>query len=87
MRSARKPYARATASGESAVIDTFIDLYVAWRECSGELDVVYRQWGQAGTAADRRSAFAAFSRALDDEEGAALRLAQFANYAARTLSA
>ena len=87
MRSARRHRVRATGAGESAVVDAFIDLYVAWRECSGELDVLYRRWSHAASAEERRRAFEDFSQALDDEEGAALRFGEFAGYAAQTLSA
>jgi hypothetical protein len=87
MRSARNRTVRATASGRARVVDTFMDLYVTWRECSFELDVVYRRWVNAATAAGRGRAFADFSRALDAEEDAARCFADFASYAARTLAA
>lgn len=87
MRSARKPRARATLPGRSAVVDSFMDRYITWREHSGELDAAYRRWGSAVTAADRSSAFAAFSRALDDEEIAARRFGEIAIHAVRALSA
>ena len=87
MPSARNPVVPGGVAGESAVVDAFMDLYVAWRESSYEVDVVYRRWGHAASATDRRSAFAAFSRALDDEEEAARRFGEFASYAMRMLSA
>lgn len=86
MRSTRKQRVRATAPGESAVIDTFMDLYVAWRERAGDVDVAYRRWGLAGSAAERRTAFAAFARALEDEDGAARSFREFASYAVLMLS-
>jgi hypothetical protein len=87
MRSTRKHRVRAEASGKSAVVDAFMDLYVEWRQQVYELDVVYRRWDHAATAEERRTAFGAYSRALDAEERAALRFGEFSSYAARTLSA
>ncbi len=86
MDSAQEDRVSVMASGESVVVDVFVDLYVAWRERSAQLDAVYRQWDRASMAAHRRDAFIAYSRALDDEEGAARRFEDFAAYAARMLS-
>lgn len=87
MDSTREDRVGVMTSGQSVVVDVFVDLYLEWRERSALLDVVYREWGRASMATDRRSAFIAFSRALDDEEGAARRFEAFAGYAARALSA
>jgi hypothetical protein len=87
MPSARKHRLRATRSDKATVVDAFMDQYVAWRERAGELDVTYRRWREAETAADRRRTFAAFSHALDDEERAARSFGDFATDTARMLSA
>lgn len=87
MRSARRQRARRAPSGQSVVVDRFMDLYLAWRESAGDVETIYSRWSRATSPADRRSAFEAFSRALAQEEGAALQFGQFAGYAARTLSA
>jgi len=87
MPSARKHRHIRTASAQSAVVDTFMDYYVAWRQRAGELDVVYRRWSHAATTVDRRSAFDAFTRAPDAEERAARSFGEFAAHTAWELSA
>ena len=87
MRSARQRRIGASTSGDAALVDAFMEVYLLWRERAAELDARYRRWSIAGSAADRRVAFAEYRRALDDEECAARCFAEFALYATRSLAA
>lgn len=87
MASAGERRAPLTPPSKSAVLDAYMDLYVVWRERAAVLEVIYRRWALAGSAADRRTAFAGFCRALDEEERAARRFGEFASYVTEALAA
>jgi hypothetical protein len=53
------------------LIDTVMDLYVAWRERSAAVDAAYRRF-RDGPPSERAIAHAAYLAALDQEELAAI---------------
>lgn len=65
---------RRPTAGEPSpeIVDAVIDGYVAWREQSAMVDLTYERWSHAEPA-ERESAFADYSAALDREEWAAAR--------------
>jgi hypothetical protein len=69
----RALYARLQVGGTTPptwLIDRYVQSYVVWRESSAEVAVTYQTWGRAAHS-DRGAAFAAYSAALDREDGAA----------------
>jgi hypothetical protein len=65
---------RRPTAGEPSpeIVDAVIDGYVAWREQSAVVSLTYERWSCAEPA-ERESAFADYSAALDREEWAAAR--------------
>jgi hypothetical protein len=65
---------RRPKAGEPSpeIVDAVIDGYVAWREQSAVVTLAYKRWNCAEPA-DRESAYADYSAALDREEWAAAR--------------
>lgn len=53
-------------------LDVVMDSYVTWREASRAVSSSYRGWSLAGQD-ERETAFARYTRALDQEEEAAAR--------------
>jgi hypothetical protein len=51
------------------LIDDPMDMYVEWREACVALDSAYKQWSSVKVA-EKKSAFAAYTAALDWEEQA-----------------
>jgi hypothetical protein len=72
------------ASPESA-IDSFVELYVTWREHAAGVTCAYDEWAVARDADERAVAFAVFCDVLDYEARAAKRYAEFMAHVDRML--
>ena len=65
---------RRPTAGEPSpeIVDAVSDGYVAWREQSAVVTVAYERW-RCAESAERESAYADYTAALDREEWAAAR--------------
>jgi len=65
------------SEGGAEAVDTFMDLYVGWRERARAVHVSSERWDRAADADERADAFAGFSSALEEEGRAARRFGEF----------